>query len=374
MFRPTIKNEHLPVRHGTDSVRIGGGVPGIAVDIPDPDGWVWALVSLLDGTRTVDHIVTELVHRFPARSPAEVIAAVHADLGKLVEAGFVQDGAEAMPEGLTAGERERYSRGRVLWRWMDRGPRRSSWDVQLLLRQARVVMIGVGGVGATAALALALSGVGELHLVEPDVVELSNLNRQVLFTERDVGRPKVDAAVARLREHNRDITITGEALTITGPAALAALAARFDVMVLGADRPQDIRSWTNQGCVRTGTVWVHGGYHGPRVTVGLYRPGTGPCYDCADIADQERRAGLPPRTPARTQGVRAPSAANAVSAGIAGQLVAHATMSLITGTPRLPVNQEYALNLVTLDGGVVAGPTTPRPDCPTCGPQAQAAS
>jgi molybdopterin/thiamine biosynthesis adenylyltransferase len=367
MFRPMIKREHRPVRFGDDLVRIGGIVPGIAADVADPEGWVWTLVELFDGTRTVDQVVTELVHRFPAKPGEEVHTEVRTDLATLVEAGFVEDAAAPPPDGLTAAERERYSRGRGLWRWMDRSPRRSSWDVQLRLRQARVVIIGLGGAGSTAALSLVVSGVGAVHCVEPDIVELSNLNRQILFAERDVGRLKVEAGVERLREHNSDVTITGEALTITGPEMLARLAVRFDVVALAGDRPWQIRSWTNQACVQTGTAWAHCGYHGPQVNVGVYRPGTGPCYDCACTAERQRLAGLRPRTPAANPRGNSPQAATAVSAGIAGHFLAHAVMSLITGVPRLRANCEYGLNLVALDDSAVLGPAQSRPDCPTCG-------
>ena len=74
-------------------------------------------------------------------------------------------------------------------------PRASSWDAQARLARSRVTVVGLGGSGAGAAAALAASGVGRLHCVDPDAVELSNLNRQVLYSEDDIGRPKVDAAV-----------------------------------------------------------------------------------------------------------------------------------------------------------------------------------
>ncbi|MFD2415937.1 HesA/MoeB/ThiF family protein [Amycolatopsis pigmentata] len=364
MLRPKIKNEHRPVRHGEDRVRIGGMVVGIAADMPDPDGRVWALLETLDGSRTVDQVVADLVHRFPGE-PAE---RVRADIDALVRAGYVEDAAERPPDALSAAERERYGRGRALLRWMDRVPRQTSWDTQLLLREARVVVIGVGGAGGVAALALAVSGVGRLHCVDPDVVELSNLNRQILFTEHDVGRRKVDAALDRLRAHNTAITVTGEELTIDGPAALHRLAADADVLVVTADRPAEIRSWANQACHATGTKWVHGGYHGPQVTIGLYRPGSGPCYDCARITEQRRLAGLPPRTPWKSSADTVHQPANAVTAGIAGYRVAHAVMSLITGVPALAANRQYGLNLVTLEHAYALAPDAPDPDCPTCRP------
>jgi len=359
-----IKPEHLPVRYGDDRVRIGGIVRGIAADIMDPDGWVWALLQSLDGSRTMDQVVTDLVHLHPARSSTEINEAV----SDLIRAGYVEDAGEPAPDGLTAVERERYDRSRALFRWMDRTPRRTGWDTQLMLRQSRVAVIGLGGVGCTATHALVVSGVGHVHCVEPDLVELSNLNRQILFTEHDLGRPKVDAAVDRLRAHNSDVDITGEQLTIDGPAALRALAVRFDVLLLAADRPQEIRSWANQACEATGTAWVHGGYHGPQVNIGLYRPGSGPCYDCACTAERERRAGLPPQTfsTSADRTVRS-HAANAASAGIAGHLAAHATVSLIAGVPALRTNCQFGFNLVTLQDSFALGPESPRPDCPTCG-------
>lgn len=363
MYLPRIKWAHRPVRLGAGLVRIGGIVPKIAADIPDPDGWVWALLGALDGTRTVDQLVTELVHRYPAKSAADV----HEDLDMLVQAGYVENAAESPPAALSPRERERYSRGRALLRWMDRTPRQSSWDTQLLLRQARVVVVGLGGAGGAAALSLATSGVGTLHLVEPDIVELSNLNRQILYTEHDLGQPKLDAALRRLRAHNSDITVTGQALTITGAQDLAALAVGCDVLVLTADTPPQIRSWANRACLRTGTCWTHSGYHGPQINLGLYRPGHGPCYECAYAAarDHEPDLEVMPSPPAGS--VDEPQASNAVSAGIAGNLAAHAAMSLITGAPRLPTNREYGLNLVTLDHGVLLDLETPRPDCPACG-------
>jgi molybdopterin-synthase adenylyltransferase len=366
MYRPRIKIEHQPVRIGESRIRIGGDVRGINADILDPDGSVWALLDLLDGSRTVDQVVADLVHRFPNRSADDV----RADIGDLVRAGYVEDADESVPDGLSERERERYGPGRAYWQWVDLTPRRSSWEVQVLLRQARVVVVGIGGVGCTAALTLTQSGVGHVHCVEPDVVELSNLNRQILFTEVDVGRPKVEVAVERLRAHNSNIEITGEQLAIDGPSALQALAVNFDVVLLAADQPQQIRSWTNQVCLATGTAWVHGGYHGPEVGIGLYCPGAGPYYDCGHAEDQARQTLLPTRTTwSPAVGMVAPHAVNAVTAGVTGQLVAHAAMSLITGAPAVQTNCQFRFNLVTLQDIAVLGPRAPSPRCPSCGPQ-----
>ena len=100
---------------------------------------------------------------------------------------------------------------------MDLTPRESTWHAQLRLRRSKAIVIGLGGTGGAAAMALAMSGVGHVHCVEPDLVELSNLNRQILYTEKDIGLPKVDAAVERLRSSNSDIMVTGDRVEVDGP-------------------------------------------------------------------------------------------------------------------------------------------------------------
>ncbi|MCK2243726.1 MULTISPECIES: ThiF family adenylyltransferase [unclassified Crossiella] len=363
MWRPRIKFEHRPVRHGLDRIRFGGDIPGLGTEVWDPDGWVWALAGLLDGTRTVDQVVAALlVHRFPGKTRADVLE----DLHGLLWAGYLEGAAEVAPEELTAAERERYDRGRAFYRWLDRTPRTSSWDIQMQLRKAHVTLLGMGGAGSVAGQSLALSGVGHLHIVDPDVVERSNLNRHVLATEADLGRPKVDVAVDKLRACNPTIEITGERSIVDGVAAACRLAMRCQILLCTADTPRVIRSWVNQACVQTGTAWVHGGYHGPQVNIGVYQPGTGPCYDCAVAAHAQRLAEGPPLTmwPAAEESI-AVHAANSSSAATAGVMAAHAVMSVITGAPGLRVNCEYGINLATLQSAVL-GPDLHHPDCQTC--------
>ncbi|MGX7828963.1 HesA/MoeB/ThiF family protein [Actinokineospora sp. 24-640] len=364
MHRPRIKYEHLPVRLGEDLVQIGGSLPGIAAVIPDPDGTVWTLLLLLDGTRMVDQVIADLIHRHP-EVPADTVRTA---IDTLAAAGHLEDADEPLGDALSEAQRERFGRSRALWWWMDTSPRTTSWHAQLALRQARVTVVGVGGVGSTAALTLVQSGVGRLHLVEPDVVELSNLNRQVLYTEHDLGRPKAEVAVEVLRRHNGEAEVTGERTTIDGVAMLRRLAAGCDVLLMAADTPREIRSWTNRACLDTGTAWVHGGYHGPRTGIGLFVPGKGPCYDCARAAAARERLASPPTTSwPDTSGTTGTHAVNAVSAGIAGHLAGHAVMSLITGIPRLRANREIGYNLITMRHSTFYESSEPEPDCPTCG-------
>jgi molybdopterin/thiamine biosynthesis adenylyltransferase len=360
--RPRIKPEHLPYRISDSRIRIGGSVYGIAAEIKDPTGAIWALLESLDGSRSVEAIVDYV----RARNPDEAASDIHSALAVLIEAGHVEDCGSPAPPELSDRERERYQRGREFYRWVDPVPRSNSWEPQVKLHNASVVVIGLGGTGGTAALALAASGVGRLHCVDSDEVDLSNLNRQLLYTEQDIGRPKVDAGVDRLREHNSDITVTGKRCRIRGIEDLAALAGEHDILLLCADTPADIRVWANRACLRTGTPWVDCGYHGPRAAACLYLPGRGgACYECLWLAEQDRNTALGIDRPYSTSRV-GHNAVIAPSAGLSGYLAAYSVISFITGTGRVADGRIHGVNLVALDTPyVVADPR--RPDCQACG-------
>jgi bacteriocin biosynthesis cyclodehydratase domain-containing protein len=318
----------------------------------------------MDGSRTVAEIVESMSSGDRPDLAAQVVGAVES----LFHQGHLEDADGLEPEALSPRERERYGRGLSFFRWVDTSPRKSSWDVQLRLRDARVVVVGVGGAGGAAAQGLAATGVGRLHCVDADTVELSNLNRQVLYTEDDIGRPKVDAAVARLRRLNSDIEITGERRTVRGQADLEALADDCDALVLAADRPESIRGWANRACLAKKVPWVGGGYHGALVTVGVYRPGDGACWECLKAAEASRpEMSVFGPEDKESLGTRVPGhPVTAASAGIAGLLMTHCVVSLLTGVPDLPAGRVYGVNLVTLtDPAQVCHPR--RPDCPACG-------
>jgi molybdopterin/thiamine biosynthesis adenylyltransferase len=399
--RPRIKPEHRPYRTIDGNVRIGSVIHGIGAEIEDPQGWVWTLVETMDGTREPSAVVGEVLRAHPELPDLTPEDARQA-MADLLDAGFVEDAAAPVP--VSERERLRYSRGVPLLRWMDLGPRTSPWDAQLRLRRARVLLVGVGGTGGYAAQSLVASGVGRLHCVDPDVVELSNLNRQPLFRESDLGRPKVTAALATLRALNSDVTVTGERREIRHPADLAELIrtgapdvpsepkqagapelpsepkqagtpelpyssrSSYDLLVLAADRPDDIRRWANRVCLAADLPWVDAGYRGPLVTAGVHVPGRGACWEClraGEVARRELRL-----APGQDDGVASPhlpwNPATAVTAGLSGGLLAHAALALLTGVPALDPGFRFGMNLM-LPGDPVLQRFPRRPDCPACG-------
>lgn len=366
---PRVKPEHRPYRTIDGNVRIGSVIHGIGAEIEDSEGWVWSLTQAMDGTHGVGTIASKVARAHPPLTEADVLGAI----GDLYEAGFLEDASAPARADFSERERVRYGRGVPLLRWMDQSPRRDSWEMQLKLRNAHVLLIGLGGAGGAAAQGLVASGVGKLHCVDHDVVEFSNLNRQLLYREPDVGRTKVEAGLAALRGLNSDVTVTGECHEVHSVSDLSCLLAQgphpngYDLLVLSADQPPLIRRWANQACLAAGTPWIDGGYRGPRVSVGLYVPGRGGCWEChrtSDAASRDLR--LPADQDEDSVSPRMPwSPANAVTASLTGALLVHAALSILTGTPRLDPGFRFGMNLM-LPGEPFVERYPRRPDCPAC--------
>lgn len=287
-------------------------------------------------------------------------------LRELADDGHLYDAAAADSTTLTARQRERYGRSMAYFRWVDRQPRGSCWEPQERLADARVAVVGLGGAGGSAALALAASGVGHLHCVDGDRVELSNLNRQILYTEQDLGKAKADAAATRLRQVNSDIDVTAQKHHIGSADDLRRLAQDTDLVLLCADEPRGrIRSWANEAFLALGTPWINSGYTGPVLSVSLYVPGVGPCPQCVhrQVFGATDQPSPEPPTPGHPT--------SAPPAIIAGQLAAHMAVSLITGVVPVVAGALHGLSLVTPDRAVYHE-FERDPDCTACGTAAVA--
>ena len=171
---------------------------------------------------------------------------------------------------LTPAQFERYRRHLNLPEFGVEGQRK--------LLDARVLLIGAGGLGCPLAQYLTAAGVGHLGLIDDDVVDLSNLQRQVLYGTADVGKPKVDVALARLRAMNPDVDAVGFKTRITSDNALE-LMRDWDVIIDGTDN-FPTRYLSNDACVLLGKPTVYGAilrFEGQASTFDAKR---GPCYRC----------------------------------------------------------------------------------------------
>ncbi|MEC3920365.1 HesA/MoeB/ThiF family protein [Nocardia sp. CDC160] len=365
MARPRVKPELTPYATVDGTVRIGATVYGLGMEIDDPDGRIETLVVTLDGTRSPDEIVSAVSTHHEKASAREIVDTMQ----QLLDAGLLEDYGAPVPAELTDRERDRYSRSIPFLRWIDRLPRASSWDVQIKLRRSRVLLIGLGGVGGAVAQGLVASGVGSLHCIDADFVELSNLNRQVLYREADIGRTKVDAATEHLRDLNSDVEISGEQRWIVSEADLSALLEpSYDLVALCADNPRVIRRWANRAFYPAGITWVVGGYHGPMASASVHGPESGACWECLhDQAVDAPDMRMPPGMSIDDLNPRFPwEPVNIVSATITGAFLTHFALAVLTGAPPIEPGFSYEVNLA-IPGESTLIRHARRADCPTCG-------
>jgi molybdopterin/thiamine biosynthesis adenylyltransferase len=225
---------------------------------------------------------------------------------------------------------------------------------QRRLERGRVLVVGVGGLGCPAAAALAAAGVGTIGLVDPDVVELSNLPRQPLYRTADVGRPKVAVAAERLA------ALAPGARVRTWRRRLGAddgvLVRDFDVVIDGTDSIA-AKFAVNDAAVGAGVPLVHAGALGLRAQVLTVVPGVTACYRCVF-----EEAPPPGDVPSCAEaGVLGPVVA------LAGGLQAAEAIRLLAGEPPHLADR---LLVIDLDGGYRAVPLARRPGCLACGSDA----
>ena len=256
------------------------------------------------------------------------------------------------PTVLTAEQRVRYSRHTLLAEVGEAG--------QIKLLEAKVLLIGAGGLGSPAAMYLAAAGVGTLGIVDFDTVDVSNLQRQLLHGTKDVGRPKVDSAIDRLHDINPDIKVIGHRQPLSSANALEILK-EYDIVVNGSDN-FPTRYLVNDACqflkkpLVDASIFMFEG----QITVFMpegnaYGYAAGPCYRC-----------LYPDPPPPGE---VPSCAEAgvlgVLPGIVGSLQAVEVIKLILGKGEPLIGRMLLID--TLDMSFRSLKVQKNVDCPVCG-------
>ncbi|MEK7704866.1 MAG: molybdopterin-synthase adenylyltransferase MoeB [Myxococcota bacterium] len=249
-----------------------------------------------------------------------------------------------MTEVLSPRDTERYARQLRLREVGPEGQRR--------LRSAKVLIVGAGGLGSPAALYLAAAGVGQLGLIDDDQVALSNLQRQVLYDETQIGAPKVEAACARLSALNRDIVVLGHHVRFDESCA-AALIASYDVVLDGSDN-LPTRILLNDVCARLGKPWVYGAVLGMEGQLSVFDATRGPCYLCL-YPDAAADAAVPSCADWGVLGV---------VPGVIGLLQATATLELILGIGEPLIGRLAVVDLLAMRWRELRFHRTA--GCPTC--------
>ena len=149
---------------------------------------------------------------------------------------------------------------------------------QKKLKAARVLLIGAGGLGSPLGLYLAAAGVGHIGLVDFDVVDLTNLQRQLLHGTKDVGRTKLDSARDRIRDVNPHVELTTYETALTSENALDIIK-DYDIVIDGTDN-FPTRYLVNDACVLLGKPNVYGSIYRFEGQASVFSTENGPCYRC----------------------------------------------------------------------------------------------
>lgn len=235
---------------------------------------------------------------------------------------------------------ERYARQMMLRGWGEEGQRR--------LQSARVVVVGAGGLGSPASIYLAVAGVGEVRVIDSDVVELSNLNRQILHWDKDIGRSKALSAEEKLKNLNGDIKVV--------PVERRLEEDNGEELLKGADVVLDCldnfptRFLLNKLCLRLRIPLVHSVIFGLEGRITTIVPGKTPCLSC-----------IYPQPPIEVR----PFPVVGVAPGIMGCMEALEAIKLI-----IPLGEPLLGRMLRFDGEkmqVQIFPLKRRENCPACG-------
>ena len=268
--------------------RLDAGEPVVVVDVRDPDeyrdGSIDAATNISRGflefrigtvapepsTPVVLYCQTGLRSMLAAK-------ALH-DLGYTnvinLQGGFQRWAQSGLPvvkdTPLTGDQIQRYSRHFLLSQVGEKGQRK--------LLRSKVLLIGAGGLGSPTALYLAAAGVGTMGLMDGDVVDVSNLQRQVLHTTASVGRPKVDSGAETIQALNPDVKVIKLPTRIDVDNVMDIIK-DYDLVVDGSDN-FDTRYLVNDACTIAGKTNVHGSIFQFEGMATVFAPGKGPCYRC----------------------------------------------------------------------------------------------
>jgi molybdopterin/thiamine biosynthesis adenylyltransferase/rhodanese-related sulfurtransferase len=251
----------------------------------------------------------------------------------------------APPVALTNEEIQRYSRHLIL--------PEVGMDGQLKLKQAKVLLVGTGGLGSPMALYLAAAGVGTLGLVDFDVVDVTNLQRQVIHGTSDVGRKKIDSAEETLREINPHVRIVRHEVALTSDNALDIIR-EYDIVADGTDN-FPTRYLVNDACVLLRKPNVYGSIFRFEGQASVFAMEDGPCYRC--LYPEPPPPGLVPSC--------AEGGVLGILPGVVGLIQATEVVKLILGTGETLKGRLVLYDALNMKFRELK--LRRNPECPVCG-------
>ncbi|MFP7170064.1 ThiF family adenylyltransferase [Terribacillus sp. 7520-G] len=356
--RPRIKAIYPLYKLNKNEFRIGAQL-GITAELGDPDGYLWELASRLDG-RKVEDVIKEMVEIFPELSEEDVLEGIS-----------ILDNEEFLEETLNGHEstiQERYI-ANVNYFSRYTGTDGNRYDYQKKINETTILLLGLGGGGSNILTLLSGLGPKKIIIVDYDNVEESNLGRQLLYKESDIGLPKCEVAAKAISEMNSHIIIEAHNKKIETTEDVLQFTEGVDLVICAIDEPPfEAQRTVNQAVIKANIPCVFGAHQVSRGRVFTVIPGKTGCFDCLNLHFSvndpkfiEQFVGF------RNINFAPPSIAYAPAIYQLTSAIVDEAVRVITGyaQPR-SLSTQYEINFE--DGSSFTHPSWDRYDeCPTCG-------
>ncbi|PWK13731.1 molybdopterin/thiamine biosynthesis adenylyltransferase [Tumebacillus permanentifrigoris] len=274
MMRPKIKTT-IPYFVLDKEIQIGEEL-GVACFIDDPTGSVALLVQSLNGEHDTEQIFEIVSSEYPDISKQDVLDAIQ----QIDELGFLEDG-NIQPQDLTPYLTERY-KANLNYFSLFTDLSTSKFEIQEKINRAKISLIGIGGLGSQILYHLSAIGFHNIKALDYDRLELSNFNRQLLYSESDIGELKTGLAQKRIAQFNPNVNLQIINKKIEGSKDVLDHIQGADLVICVADKPtMFIRKWVNEAVVQAGIPMISGGVLNTRGRFFSIVPGTTGCIQCA---------------------------------------------------------------------------------------------
>jgi molybdopterin-synthase adenylyltransferase len=330
--------------------------------VEDPEGWRATVIKHMKGDCTVE----ELTRSLSNGSAGLDVTQLKYFVSDLAEAGIVADASFFATDGLRADEVDRYSRNLNGWSALSRDGRTAS-QLQQELGRGRVLMLGAGGLGSVASVALAMAGCHNITVVDFDTIELTNLNRQ-LYTTGEVGMVKVDALKQRLEAINPDIRVDVVPTRLNGPEHVRRVVEQVapDIVVAAIDRPVIAADrWISDACFKFGVPCICNSVSAGTGMVWSKVPGKTGCFNCDELWSKEKSPDhYEVRRYREKFDVIPGTSAFSFGAMAVGAMIASEVVRCLVKWPMATAGRLVVLDFASLTTTVTDKPA--HPDCPVC--------
>lgn len=354
-----------PVYRVTETTFRIGAQFRVTVEIDDAEGHMWTLVHLLDGTRDLSAVTAAMQATFPALSPADVQDGIHA----LDELDFLEYVEPSEYDGVSETDLSRYC-GNINYFSHFAKLGESPSQPQDRLREATVVLLGLGGGGSNILPLLAATGVGHIVAVDYDRVELTNLNRQCLFREADIGQLKTLAAARVIADMNSTTRVDTVSMRIDASEDVRSVIKGADLVVCAIDEPPFLaQRRVNHACIAENIPCLYGLSMVTSGRMFSVIPHESGCVDCLNVHYSKHDPVFVEQFKGfMDSGFVGPTVAFAPHIVRLSGLIATEAVRLLTNyTPPQSIGRQVEFDFESGEMSTLTSWPRYEQDCPTCG-------